>query len=269
MIHRHPGPTLALTIAALLCFFGLFHWGQRRDQPLSARYPQAVGAALGGPAFLMNERGFATADARHDDARGSASAPHLASTAHPLLGVVLPRHGRDPMVFSIGSFSVRVREHGLGGHGHGERGAVVYEGRNRRSSWEQRGVAFQEWIEVEAADDGPVASWAFEGGTLVGVESGAAVLDESGRQRLAISAPRALERGGREARAWFTVVGSELALHTDARGPALVEPSWQGVDTQLQEWQPRPEELSGECASERGGSRPRALPGPVVATDMF
>ena len=35
---------------------------------------------------------------------------------------------------------------------------MVYEGRNHRSSWEQRGVAFQSWIAVAAADDGPVAA---------------------------------------------------------------------------------------------------------------
>jgi len=269
MIHWHPGPTLALTIAGLLAFFGLFHWGQPRNQRLSERYPQASGATLEGPAFLRTDRGFATAGDLHDGPRGPAPATSWASTAHPLLAVTLPRNGRDAFVFSIGSFSVRVHERGLVGHGHGEHGAVVYEGRNHRSYWEQRGSGLQEWIEVEATDDGPVASWELEGGTLVGQEGGAAVLDDSGRQRLAISAPRAFERGGREARAWFTVEGSELALHTDARGPALVDPIWQGVDTLLQAWQPHPEELSGECASIRGGSRPRALPGPVVASDMF
>jgi hypothetical protein len=269
MIHWHPGPTLALTIAGLLGFFGLFHWGQRGDQRLWQRYPQVVGATLEGPAFLRTERGFATAGDLLEGPRGAAPAPSRASTAHPLLAVSLPRHGRDAFVFSMGSFSVRVHERGLVGHGHGERGAVVYEGRSHRSYWEQRGAGFQEWIEVEAAGDGPVASWELEGGTLVGLESGAAVLDDSGRQRLAISAPRAFERGGREARAWFTVEGSELALHTDARGPALIDPTWQGVDPLLQEWRPGSDERSGECAAGRGGARPRSFPGPVVATDLF
>lgn len=267
MIHWYPAPTLAVAITGLLGFFGLFHWGQHGDQGLSARYPQVAGAVPGGPAFLKTERGFAVAGAQPQDARDPA--PSWEATVHPLLAMTLPRHGRDAIVFTIGSFSVRVREHGLVGHGHGERGAVVYEGRGHRSYWEQRGSGFQEWIEVEAAEDGLVARWTFEGGTLVGVEGGAAVLDATGRQRLAIEAPRAFERGGREARAWFTVEGSELALHTDARGPALVDPRWQGVDALLHEWQPRSEEHSGDCARRLAGSRPRSTPGPVIATDMF
>jgi N-acetylneuraminic acid mutarotase len=201
-----------------------------RQEPgshLSARYPQAAERILGGRGFLRTARGFAPADAAAD----AGIDPVEASLARRGgLMLELPENGARAAAMTLpGGLTVEVRERGLVGSGQQVGGAIAYPRADGTSYWMATGDGFEEWVEVEDAGETAVAAWEVTGATLRQDGDAVLVVDVDGTARARVTAPQAYEAGGAEARAWLRVEGHALALFTDARGPALVDPMWTAV----------------------------------------
>ncbi len=196
---------------------------------LTARYPQAAQRILAGPGFTRAGRGFLPAEPAVDGG-DPVKAAEASLARRGGLRLELPLDGAGAAAMTLpGGLAIEVRERGLTGSGVPVGGAVAYPRAGGTSYWMATGEGFEEWIEVEKAGDRPVAEWEVTGATLR--QDGDAVLvgDGAGTARARVTAPRALSAGGGEARAWLRVEGQAIALFTDARGPALVDPVWMAV----------------------------------------
>jgi hypothetical protein len=71
-----------------------------------------------------------------------------------------------------------------------------------------------------------VAEWEVRGASLRQAGEAVEVVDGDGASRMRVTAPVAFAGTGENARAWLSARGQVIALHTDARGVALVDPVW-------------------------------------------
>jgi outer membrane protein OmpA-like peptidoglycan-associated protein len=217
--------------------------GQKDSQQLiSSRFPAQAPLILAGEGFVPGGRGFV---ARPPAEKDPLTAAKLSSERHGGLRLELPASGSEAVVLSSLGFSVQVREVALTGTGASFHGAVGYSHARGASYWTAREQGFEEWVLVEDAGEGPVAQWELTGARLRQTSDAVEVLDGQGRPQFRVTAPVAFGPGGVAARAWLTVQGSTLSLHTDARGQALVDPLWT---------------VSGTLASPRSGHTATLLP---------
>jgi N-acetylneuraminic acid mutarotase len=106
---------------------------------------------------------------------------------------------------------------------------VAYEREKGTSYWASTADGYEEWVRVENATEEPVAEWKVMGAALRQDGDAVLVVDGAGAARVRVTAPLAIAAGGGTARAWLEAKGEVLALYTDARGPALVDPLWTTV----------------------------------------
>jgi MYXO-CTERM domain-containing protein len=200
-------------------------------EALGSRFPEQAREVHGaGPGFLATAEGFV--------ARAPEASPGGFRLAGERFEVVLPRKGEEGLVFQgQQGFALRVRELEAAGEGALEESAVTYERPGGRSYWTAMpGGGAEEWLLLSAARvtrDEPVAVWEVEGATLRAVEGEAVegeaveVMDEAGRVRLRVTAPRAYAEGGRPIAARLGVSASRVKLFVEASGEAvLVDPAW-------------------------------------------
>ncbi len=194
----------------------------REGAALAARYPRAAERILGGPGFTCGGAGFVRAEPA-----GAGDPADAALARRTGLRLELPENGADAATVTLpGGASFALKERGLVGPGRTVGGALAYPRRGGTSYWTATDDGFEEWVEVEDAGEGPVAEWEVTGATLQQDADAVIVADAAGTARARVTAPRAHSAGGAEARAWLRVRGNVIALYTDARGPALVDPVW-------------------------------------------
>ena len=212
--------TLIALILALAC-------ASQNADPLKARYPKVAARVLGGPGFTRSGPKFVPAEPREADPVRAAEGS-LERRGRPLVKLAAQGSDAASMTFP-GGLTVELKERGLIGRARKAGGAIAYPRANGTSYWTVTGEGFEEWIDVENAGDGPVAEWEVKGATLW--QEGDAVLlaDVTGTVRARVTAPRAYSGNGDQARAWLRVKGQVIALYTDVRGPALVDPGWTTV----------------------------------------
>jgi len=148
--------------------------------------------------------------------------------------VVLPRAGSEPIVFSSKKKGeVRVREVALAGEGQIVDRAVAYGVPGGRSYWTATSNGAEEWFAFEKGaitDDRPAAIWEVAGAVPVQRDKVVAIVAESGKRLLSVSAPLAFLADGSQAKVRLSVRGSRIELFVQARGQAaLVDPSWSFV----------------------------------------
>ncbi|XXT19866.1 kelch repeat-containing protein [Sorangium sp. So ce429] len=187
---------------------------------LVRQFPDHAAAVLSArEAFVDEEKGFRLSVAEED---GSASR----------LGVVLPRHGSEPIRFRTpAGLEVRVVELGAEGEGRMAERAVSYRRAGGTSFWTATDAGVEEWLLLDegvARGDEPVAAWLVEGALLRA--RGAAVelvAEGSGAAVLRVTAPRAYAASGRPVALSLRVRGARIELSVDAAGEAvLVDPAW-------------------------------------------
>jgi N-acetylneuraminic acid mutarotase len=207
------------TLAALL----LGSCARDPAQRLTETYPVAAEKILASDGFARSGDGYLPKAPRSTAAGSSAS-------ERGGLVLRLPVNAADAAIFTgQGSVEVQVRERGASGRATAVGAALAYDRSGGTSYWAATASGFEEWIEVEQATDAPVAEWEVAGAALRQAGDAVEVLDGTGAPILRVTAPAAYRPGGSTARAWLRVAGNVLALHTDARGPALVDPSWTTV----------------------------------------
>jgi N-acetylneuraminic acid mutarotase/TolB-like protein len=194
---------------------------------LHAQYPKAAGRILSGPGFAADGGGFVRAERPDPALADPVKAAEASLARRGGLHVKLPGDGADAATFTLpGGTAVAVRERSLAGAARLEGGAIVYSRADGASYWSASGDGFEEWVEVSDAGPGPVAEWDVGGATLRQAGDAVELLDARGVARARVTAPIAYEAGGVEKRAWLRAEGGRIALFTDARGPAIVDPAW-------------------------------------------
>ncbi len=217
-------------LALLLAMSALAACGaQDPSAPLTARYPQAAQRILAGPGFVRGEGGFVAADPATTES-DPVKAAEASLGVRGGMQLELPEHGARAAVMKLpGGLTIELTERGLVGPGKSVGGALAYPRADGTSYWMATGEGFEEWIEVENAGDRPVGEWEVKGAALRQEGDAAAVVDDGGTVQARVTAPQAVSAAGVPARAWLRVEGQVLALYTDARGPALVDPAWTTV----------------------------------------
>lgn len=197
------------------------------DAAISRRFPAQAARVVEGPGFRDNGSAFVLNVAEGVDPVRAAEA---ALTERGALRIELPRDPSGSVTFALpGGFSIQVRERGLKGSGRRALGAIAYERDGGTSYWNATTAGYEEWLHVENAGDGPVAEWEVSGATLRQGQHQVDIIDATGAPRLRVVAPEAFADGGKPATAWLEVRDNVVALFTDARGVALVDPAWTAV----------------------------------------
>jgi hypothetical protein len=179
---------------------------------------------LAGEEFTPTPRGFVP---RPPPGLEPLKAAEVSLSTRGGLRLNLPPDGSAPAGFSLpGGFAVEVRERGLGGKAHSLKSAVAYSRPGLESYWTAVGEGYEEWLLVEDAGAGPVAEWEVRDASLRQAGEAVEIVDGAGATRMRVTAPVAFDGKGERARAWLSVRGQVIALHTDARGLALVDPVW-------------------------------------------
>jgi MYXO-CTERM domain-containing protein len=211
-----------LTTALLAAALSLS--GCDRDRSLVGRYPGAGARILAGSGFVRASDGFVAAGSAEADPVRAAEASLAARGG---LRLRLPADGSGAASLSLpGGFGLEIREHGLAGAAQIVGGALAYAREDGTSYWTATEAGYEEWLEVADATAAAVAEWEVRGAALRQSGDAVELLDASGIVRVRVSAPQAFEAGGTTRRAWLRASGGVVALFTDARGPALVDPSW-------------------------------------------
>ncbi|HTT72204.1 MAG TPA: kelch repeat-containing protein, partial [Anaeromyxobacteraceae bacterium] len=216
-----------LTTAASTALVLVAGCARPKADELTAHYPQVARRILSGAGFAPTGGAFVPVEPSLADPVKAAEAS-LERRGRARLA--LPARGADLATLTLpGGLAVEVRERGLVGRGHRVGGALAYAREGGTSYWSESEDGFEEWVLVEKAGPAPVAEWEVRGASLW--QEGDAVLlaDRAGTVRARVTAPRAYRRDGTVARAWLKARGEVLALYTDARGPALVDPGWTAV----------------------------------------
>jgi len=191
---------------------------------LTQHFPEQAATVLGGDGFVPSDEGFAPAPPQGADPVKQAE---QALSSRGGLRLDLPKAGAAAVTFTLpDGFRLQVTELGAGGEGRVLQGAIEYARTSGSSYWRTHERGFEEWVMTDAAGDGPVAEWEVTGGTLRAAGDAVEVVDGSGGVQMRVTAPAATGAGGQPARAWLTVSGARIALFTDARGAALVDPLW-------------------------------------------
>lgn len=124
---------------------------------------------------------------------------------------------------------IELRERGASSGPIHSASAITYETETGDAYWVPTRNGFEQWIHVRFASGQPIAEWDLTGGRLHSEGDAVVVVDRKGWRRLRITAPKAFDSAGVEHPAWLVVRGTELSLHTTARGEVLVDPLWQSV----------------------------------------
>jgi hypothetical protein len=212
-----------LALLALLATLGFACSSPDPAALLGERFPDQAFKVLDGDGFQRRAGGFVPRQAGVGDPVRAAEA---ALAARGGLRLELPASGDGPVTFSAPGLTFQVREEGLTGPGEPAKDAIAYAHRRGTSYWSAGANGFEEWLQVDDAGPGPVARWEVSGARLRAAAGTVEVLDAHGVARVRVSAPQAFGADGTAARAWLAVQGQRIALHTDARGRALVDPLW-------------------------------------------
>ncbi|AUX46017.1 uncharacterized protein SOCE26_075200 [Sorangium cellulosum] len=217
------------------------------SEALRARFPGQVREVLETRAgFVATGEGFIVRSPR----AGRGFRP-----ASETIEAVLPARGEEGLrLRGQKGFALTVRELGAAGEGTIEGGAVTYARAGGRSYWTvMEGGGVEEWLllEAEAVSRGaPVAVWQVEGAALRQQGEAVEVVDEEGRARLRVTAPRAYAEGGRDVKARIEAIGERIELWVPTSGEAmLVDPVWLPA---------------GEMSAARGEHTATLLPGGQV-----
>ena len=185
-------------LGLLLLLFGCAAGAEpsTKAEALHDRFPAQVSEVLGtGAGFLRADAGFVRARPPQDVPGGFRPAAEALET-------VLPGKAEAGIVWTgQGGFAPRVREVEATGEGALEGSAVTYARPGGRSYWTAlAGGGLEEWLLLEAeqvTSEAPVAVWEVTGAALRQEGAAVAVVDEGGRARLRVTAPRAYAEGGR------------------------------------------------------------------------
>ena len=196
----------------------------RPEARVSRLFPAQAAQVLSGEGFSHVADGFVPRQTSRQDPVKAAEA---SLSSHGGLRVTLPNDGNDPITFSLpGGFAVEVRERGSMSRGRTVEEVVVYARGAGESYWTAASQGYEEWVLTENAGDGPIAEWEVRGGSLSQSGEAVEITDAAGVSRVRVTAPEAFDDRGNSARAWLSVKGHVIALYTDARGEALVDPVW-------------------------------------------
>jgi hypothetical protein len=206
---------------------------ERASSPLASealrdRFPEQVKEVLeAGPGFVATGEGFAS--------RPRAATPGGFHPAGEPIEAVLSTRGEEGLRFrGQRGFALTVREIGAAGDAVGEGSAVTYGRAGGRSYWSaMANGGAEEWLLLEAesvTSEAPVAVWEVEGASLRQQGESVEVVDEGGKARMRVTAPRAYAEGGRAVKARVVASGGRIALWVEASGEAvLVDPVWQAA----------------------------------------
>ena len=201
--------------------------GASSASALRARFPEVAGEILG------------RARALRPIAGGFAAPSEPTPRGGALSTITLPRRGEDAVTLKAPGFEASVRELGAAGEGRLAEGAVAYAREGGTSFWSTRerhgkGAGVEEWLlldEGRAFADRPAASWRVAGASFRQQPGFVEVMDEQGRARFRVKAPRAYAAGGRLVPARLAAADDRLELFVDAAGAAvLADPGWYPAD---------------------------------------
>ncbi|WP_275936137.1 kelch repeat-containing protein, partial [Sorangium cellulosum] len=227
---------MVLSLVLLLqgALSGCSAWGEPAPgstEALRARFPEQVTQVLAaGAGFVATGEGFV---GRKREAAGGFR------PAGETIEVVLPAKGEEGLhLRGERGFAVTVRELGAAGVGGIEGSAVTYARAGGRSYWTANaGGSAEEWLLLEAeavSSVAPIAVWEVDGAALRQQGEAVEVVDDSGRARLRVTAPRAYAEGGRRIEARLVASGARLELWVEASGEAvLVDPLWLPADKMI------------------------------------
>jgi N-acetylneuraminic acid mutarotase len=198
-----------------------------RTSLLPAGLSSHASEVLGGAGFTSSSTGFSAKTGITSTQRGAVEAAEAALTVRSGLRLHLPLSAKEPVRLSFpGGRSIEVRERGVAGEGRLVEGAVAYDWSGGTSFWRSTELGYEEWIALTDAHAGPLVEWQVDGADLEQDGEGVLVTSGAGGIAIRVTAPTAYGRDGRPVRTWLRASGHVLALHTDARGPALVDPLW-------------------------------------------
>jgi hypothetical protein len=119
----------------------------------------------------------------------------------------LPRTATAALRLEVAGLQVEVRELGAVGDATLDGKTLTYRGLRGRSYWAVGPGGLEEWLEAEAAGEGPVAEWELSGITLEQRGDDVALLDALGREVVFVTAPLAFAHEGAVGRAWLRASG--------------------------------------------------------------
>jgi len=210
--------TLVASSASIRCA------GRDPESYLKQRFPARAAQVLAGNEFSLTSGGFMP---QAPSGLDPVKAAEASLSSRGGLRLNLPRDATGAATLSLpGNFRIDVQERGLTGQAHALNGVVAYVREAGASYWTVNGEGYEEWVLIENAGATPVAEWEVRGASLRQAGEGVEIADGAGAIRVRVTAPAAFDEQNQRAHAWLVVREQVIALHTDARGPALIDPIW-------------------------------------------
>jgi hypothetical protein len=199
------------------------------DASLVRCFPKQADEILRGPFAL------AAGDRDDSDFFRVLSEEDLADGAKGGGGALLarfPRRAENAVHFQLpDGFAFEVQEANVDGRARQAQHAVAYDGHSGTSYWAATAGGYEEWLLVNQAHDGEVASWITRGAALRQAGNDVEIMDESGHVRLRVAAPHAYLEGGEPIAVRLALNGNRIALMADlppgvGDQAMLLDPTW-------------------------------------------